>query len=247
MKRNARRKWVYKNYFEQIYSKHWKHACKEYGSEDGVDSIIEIMKGLQINNAYEIGIGTGYPIAEALERKGIQISGCDISERMVMQAKQAHSKMELQVYDIQTAKMDLEKKYDLVYCIRSSWYMKEFCHVIEKMISMAHDNGYVIFNIINKDIKENMKAIWCDKYGRIKTRLEGVLKVLFLNKDYIAPCPNFFYTKAEIEKVLKAQKVKWNVLCTEQLLNDKAEFDPKGQKLLFIVQKQSERSCKLSF
>lgn len=232
---------MYQNYFEQIYSKYWNHASKEYGLEDGVDSIIKIMKGLQINNAYEIGIGNGYPIADALERAGIQLSGCDISESMVMQAKQAHPKMELHVYDIQTAEMNLEKKYDLVYCIRSSWYMKEFCHVIEKMISMADDNGYVIFNIINRDNQENRKVIWQDRLGRAKMRIEGTLKVLLLNKDYVARCPNFLYTKAEIERVLKAHRVKWNVLCTEQLLDDKAEFDPKGQKLLFIVQKQSER------
>lgn len=44
---------MYNNYFEHVYSKFWTETSKKYGMEDGVDSIIEIMKQLHLGWAVE--------------------------------------------------------------------------------------------------------------------------------------------------------------------------------------------------
>ena len=106
------------------------------------------------------------------------------------------------------------------------------------MLQMTRSNGYVVFNIINGKNQENKKALARNRFQRIKGRIEGALKVLLFNRDYFASCPAFYYTQSEIERVLRILNVKWKVLSTNQLGDNVAEFDEKGQKLLFVIQKQ---------
>lgn len=231
---------MYKNYFEQVYSKFWTETSKKYGLEDGIDSIIEILKQLHVKTAFEVGIGTGWPIADSLLKSGIKMSGCDISESLITQAKKSYPDMDLfagTIWEVGINKRTASQ-YDMVYCIRSSWYMKEFLKVIEKMVQMTQNNGYVVFNIINRQNQKNRRALTKSRFYSVKGRIEGALKVLLLNRDYFASCPAFYYTQSEIESVLRTLNVKWKVLSTNQLYDSTAKFDGCGQKLLYIVQKQ---------
>lgn len=228
---------MYNNYFDQVYSKFWTKTSQAYGMEDGLDSIIDILKNLHGKSAFEIGIGTGWPIADMLEKSGLSLAGCDISSSLIMQARQSYPDMELYTGTIWDAGIDKELKWDIVYCIRSSWYMKDFLGVIEKMMQMTNENGYIVFNIINRRNKENKKALWKNRFSRIRGRIEGSIKVLLLNRDYFASCPAFYYTKSEVESVLRKENVEWQVLSTNQLTDSRKEFEEDGQKLLFIVRK----------
>lgn len=231
---------MYNNYFEHVYSKFWTETSKKYGMEDGVDSIIEILLQLHAKSVFEVGIGTGWPIADSLLKSGVKMSGCDISVSLIEQTKKAYPAMDLfagTIWDINKSTLK-NAKFDIVYCIRSSWYMKDFLRVIEKMLHMTRSKGYVVFNIINRENQENKTALARNRFQRIKGRIEGALKVILFNRDYFASCPAFYYTQSEIEGLLRTLNVKWKVLSTNQLSDKKAEFDKKGQKLLFVVQKQ---------
>ena len=232
---------MYNNYFEQIYSKFWTEHSKAYGMGDGLDSIIDILQNLHGKSAFEIGSGTGWPIADLLEKGGLKLAGCDISSSLIMQTKQAYPNMELYAGTIWDVDIDEKRKWDIVYCIRTSWQIKDFLLVIEKMLQMTNDNGYIVFNIINKSNKENKKALWKNRFSRVRGRIEGAIKVLLFNRDYFASCPGFFYTKAEVESVLRKENVEWQVLSTNQLMDSKKEFEEDGQKLLFIVRKLSNK------
>ena len=230
---------MYNNYFENVYSKFWTETSKAYGLEDGVDSIIEILQQLHGESAFEVGIGTGWPIADSLLKSGVKMSGCDISSSLVEQARKTYPDMDLftgTIWDINKSALR-NVKYDIVYCIRSSWYMQDFLRVIQKMLHMTRKNGYVVFNIINRQNQDNKKALAKNRFQRVKGRIEGALKVLLLNRDYFASCPAYYYTKSEIENLLRSINVKWKVLSTNQLFDREAKFDECGQKLLFIVQK----------
>ena len=230
---------MYNNYFENVYSKFWTETSKAYGLEDGVDSIIEILQQLHGESAFEVGIGTGWPIADSLLKSGVKMSGCDISSSLVEQTRKTYSDMDLftgTIWDINKSALR-NVKYDIVYCIRSSWYMQDFLRVIQKMLHMTRKNGYVVFNIINRQNQDNKKALAKNRFQRVKGRIEGALKVLLLNRDYFASCPAYYYTKSEIENLLRSINVKWKVLSTNQLFDREAKFDECGQKLLFIVQK----------
>lgn len=230
---------MYNNYFELRYSKFWTEKSKAYGMEDGLDSIIDILKNLHGKSAFEIGIGTGWPIADMLEKSGLKLAGCDISSSLIMKTKQSYPNMELYAGTIWDVDTDEERKWDIVYCIRSSWCIKDFLSVIEKMVQMTNENGYVVFNIINRSNKENKKALRKNRLSRVRGRIEGAIKVLLFNRDYFASCPAFYYTKSEVEDVLKKENVEWKVLSTNQLMDSKKEFEEDGQKLLFIVRKFS--------
>lgn len=143
---------MYNNYFEHVYSKFWTETSKAYGLEDGVDSIIEILQQLHGESAFEVGIGTGWPIADSLLKSGVKMSGCDISSSLVEQTRKTYPDMDLftgTIWDINKSALR-NVKYDIVYCIRSSWYMQDFLRVIQKMLHMTRKNGYVVFNIINR-------------------------------------------------------------------------------------------------
>ena len=86
---------MYNNYFEHVYSKFWTETSKKYGMEDGVDSIIEILLELHGKSAFEVGIGTGWPIADSLLKSGVKVSGCDISERLIAETQKTYPNMEL--------------------------------------------------------------------------------------------------------------------------------------------------------
>lgn len=77
------------------------------------------------------------------------MSECDISESLIKQTQETYPNMELFVGSIWAMGSRFSKKYDIVYCIRSSWYMKDFLRMVKTMLEMTKSNGYVVFNIIN--------------------------------------------------------------------------------------------------
>ncbi len=228
---------MYNTYFETRYSEFWKEQSKIYGKQEdeGLDKIIEMLRGLHAKTAFEIGIGTGWPIASELYEDGTVVSGCDVSESLIRLAQKNYPEMNLYVGDIWQVPFE-GKKYDLVYCIRSSWFMKDFLNVILKMLDIVNTGGTVVFNVLNGCNASNRKAKIKGSFVRFAVRVYGAIKVLFCNRDYIAPCPNFYFELAEIGKVLSNYGLEYDVYSVEQLLGN-GEFKESSQKLLFVVKK----------
>lgn len=228
---------MYNAYFETKYSEFWKKQSIVYGrqEDDGLDKIIEMLKNIHAKTAFEVGIGTGWPIASELYTDGTEVSGCDIAESLVRTAQGNYPEMKLYVGDIWSVPFE-KRKYDLVYCIRSSWCMKNFLNVTEKMLDITNEGGYVVFNILNSNNFSNKKAKVKSCFIRFAVRVYGAMKVLFCNRDYIAPCPNYYYNAKKINEVLKAHNVKCHIYSVNQLLG-KEQFMEKSQKLLFVIEK----------
>ena len=228
---------MYNTYFETTYSEFWKKQSQVYGKqeEDGLNKIIDILKGLRAKTAFEVGIGTGWPIASDLNDTGISISGCDVAESLIKVAQEKYPQMKLYVGDIWQVPFEKEK-YDLVYCIRSSWYMKDFLDVISKMLEIANNGGTVVFNILNSRNSLNRKARIKTWFIRMAVRVYGAMKVLFCNRDYIASCPSYYYDLEMVTDVLNKNKVQYQVYSTNQLLGEE-QFMEDSQKLLFVVKK----------
>lgn len=228
---------MYNAYFETKYSAFWKKQSKVYGKQedDGLDKIIEMLKKLHAKTAFEVGIGTGWPIASDLSDNGTAVSGCDVAESLIRTAREKYPQMKLYAGDIWQVPFE-GVKYDLVYCIRSSWYMKDFPDVIQKMLEITNDGGTVVFNVLNSANSINRKTKLKGTFIRFAVRVYGAMKVLFCNRDYIAPCPDYFYNLKMIESVLNKHHVRYNVYSINQLLGEK-QFSKDSQKLLFVVKK----------
>lgn len=231
---------MYNTYFETTYSEFWKKQSQVYGKQkdDGLDKIIEILKGLHAKTAFEVGIGTGWPIASDLNDIGTDISGCDVAESLIRAAQEKYPQMKLYVGDIWQVPFE-EEKYDLVYCIRSSWYMKDFLNVISKMLEVTNYGGTVVFNILNSRNPLNRKARIKSWFIRLAVRVYGAMKVLFCNRDYIASCPSCYYNIEIVKDVLNKHNVEYQVYSTNQLLGER-QFMENSQKLLFVVKKMKD-------
>lgn len=68
----------------EAYGSFWKEKVKEYGLQDGMDTIINILMDLDCNDYFELGIGTGWPIAKALIDAGKKVYGCDLSSQSLL-------------------------------------------------------------------------------------------------------------------------------------------------------------------
>lgn len=228
---------MYHTYFETTYSELWKRQSKVYGKQedDGLDKIIEMLKELHAETAFEVGIGTGWPIASDLNDDGTSVSGCDVAESLIRVAQEKYPQMQLFVGDIWQVPFE-EEKYNLVYCIRSSWYMKDFLNVISKMLKITDNGGTVVFNVLNSRNPLNKKAKIKSMFIRLAVRVYGAVKVLFCNRDYVASCPNYYYSLEQIRNILNKYNVKYEVYSINQLLGEEP-FIEDSQKLLFIVKK----------
>ncbi len=227
----------------EAYSDFWKKKVKEYGLGDGLSAIIDILKKLDCNDYFELGIGTGWPIANSLLDEHKNVYGCDISSNSVLEAVNDYPQLFGKVYagSIEEYSKLNKPQFDCVYCIRSSWYMKDFPRTeLMSMLKMTKPGGYLVFNIINSQssqIKSSVKTIINRAINIFIHRCICALKVLILDEDYSGQMKLYFYTDNEIRENLRGTEI--TAVSLNQLEDgmDK-EFDPNSQKILYIARKQ---------
>lgn len=135
-----------KQYFINTYADFWKKQVRKYGIGTYEKKIIEILQSRKAETAFEVGIGTGWPIAAALYNNGVEISGCDPAPKLIMEARGNYPNMKLYSGELKRS----TEQYDLVYCIRVSWYINNFLETIIEMLNMCKKGGYVVFDIQNR-------------------------------------------------------------------------------------------------
>ena len=76
-----------KKYYKEIYSKFWVNQTKKYGYSTYEQNIVRLVSKSTPKKVFEVGIGTGWPIGNALKESGIEVDGCDIAESSVVLAQ----------------------------------------------------------------------------------------------------------------------------------------------------------------
>lgn len=82
----------------------------------------------------------------------------------------------------------------MVYCVRTSWNIPNFKEVLDQMISMMNEDGYLIFDIMDRNSLYFLKMSW----DKLKTNL---CKVIGLERE--GERKLFFYSKRKIDKLLQ--------------------------------------------
>ena len=111
-----------KDHIKNVYSKYWIKASTDiYGFgkyEQGIVNLIYSLKqNLRGNKILESCIGTGYPFAAELSKRGFDVYGVDLSESLIKECRRK--------YGISSIVADGEKLpfrngcFDLTYCILS--------------------------------------------------------------------------------------------------------------------------------
>ncbi len=156
-------------YYKTVYDKFWKNQTKRYGYGVYERNLVRLIAHSLPKKVFEVGIGTGWPIGAALKKKGIKVDGCDIAEGSVVLAqKELENTDGIWAGDVMDYKGENEV-YDVVYCVRASWYIPNFYKVVKKMISMTRPNGYIVFDVMDKYSKhclEIQKQALKEKYFR---------------------------------------------------------------------------------
>jgi len=147
-------------YYKTIYSKFWAEQTKKYGYAPYEQNLVRLIEKSSPQRVFEVGIGTGWPIGAALKKKGIEIDWCDIAENSVALAKkELDNENGIWIGDVLEYRGDKEC-YDVVYCVRASWYIPCFYRTIKKMISMTKTGGYIIFDVMDRNSLYCRKQRW---------------------------------------------------------------------------------------
>lgn len=162
-------------YFKDVYSKIWVYQTKNYGYEEYVQRVVQMIGQSSPQRVFEVGIGTGWPIGVALKEKGIMVDGCDVADNLVAAAqKELGNPDGIWCGEVSEYRGDI--LYDVTYCVRTSWCIPNFYFTLKKMISMTKLGGYVIFDVMDKN------SPYCLKHGMTGMR-ERYYKFLGINVD----------------------------------------------------------------
>lgn len=188
-----------KDYFNTVYDKFWEKQTKVYGITKYEKYIIHEIIRRKPKKVFEVGIGNGWPIGVALHRKNIKVCGCDVSKRLVESArKNLHCQEEVWVGELKSNSGN--EKYDVTYCVRTSWYIPDFFQVLDKMISMMEEQGCVIFDIMEKSSLYFIKLSW----DQLKTKMFNLIGVNIVGERKL-----YFYSRKKIERLLRKKGIQF--------------------------------------
>lgn len=145
-------------YYKTVYSKYWKDQTKKYGYAPYEQNLVRLIMQSAPKRVFEVGIGTGWPIGTALKEKGVAVDGCDIAESSVSLAQEELGNEE-GIWTGTVMEYSGENEiYDVVYCVRASWYISNFYCTVKKMASMTKPGGYIIFDVMDKN------SLYCRRF-----------------------------------------------------------------------------------
>lgn len=156
--------------------------------------IVDFAKNLKPNMCVlDIGCGTGYPISSYLSSQGFQVTGIDISEEMIKQAKQLGlPNANFLVENI--LNFNSEEKYDAIIAFDSIWHVEhdkqeEVYRIISSLIAPG---GVFLFTHGKKD-GEFISTWWGESFYHSALDLEKVhellkrngFEILYSIEDYV--------------------------------------------------------------
>ncbi len=170
------------------YAKFWVEQVNKYGLDEYCKGLIELILSKNPSKVYELAIGTGWPFAISLSEKNVSVSGSDISELLVKEIKSKYPAIDAVVQSYEDVLPNPEKQYDLVYCLRSTWYFPNIYKAFDAMFMLVKNNGYVVFDIMNKDSDYIKSMIKTHRLMFPLTMVKNLTKMVlntFFRKDYL--------------------------------------------------------------
>ena len=233
------KKWV------NSYPAYWSRAAKKYGLDDYCQRLIDIITSYQPRTVFELAIGNGYPLADGLEKRSIAVAGLDISPLLIQELNESNPNIHATAGCFEEYIVDEAKKYDLVYCLRSSWYFENFLNAVEFMIAMTKPGGHIIFDIMNADSIHNKSMVRKKNllflYTAIKNTIKTLLNMLSGSQKYMTDSifgiREIMRSRCEIESFLNNSGLSYKALTLGDVLEQSGqELQSSGdQKIIYIV------------
>ncbi len=216
-------------YFEKVYASFWHNQVKKYGFTQHEDFALRKMLKNKPKTAFEVGIGTGWPMAVTLYKENnVQMSGCDISKSLIEEARENLGDTELYVGEL--FDLDIKKKFDLVYCFRTSWYIKDFYKMLLQMSDMTNEGGMILFDIFDQFSLQYIKHL----FHRVYNRIIWAGGFIFGRNIIKQPDDNYFNIN-KIKTILKEFDIE--VYRQHEVLNVKKRINQ--AKVMFVCTKKN--------
>ena len=234
-----------------MYSKEFCNIYNEYGWDYFSITIGDaILKYFQNNNKVikshlDLGCGVG-TLCDFLYNKGINSTGLDISNDMINLCKKKYNNINFIVSDM-TEYISLEK-YDLMTltCDVINHILEEnkLENLFSNIYNMLNDNGYLIFDIYNKEQLTLNNDIISNREDDIKVHYYITEKKSLINTNVkVLKKDNLVHKYDVLEKLydidfIKKLLIKYNfqiIQSDSKILNEKQRFEDK----IYIICKKS--------
>ena len=140
-----------KDFMRSVYPAYWMRARdKIYGFMTYDRQLCDYLSAELAGGGkvLEVAVGTGYPIADNLQKAGHEVHGVDISPDLVRRCRELNPAIQAKVGDAE----DLEYAdgaFDVTYCVHSSWYFPDLPQAIREMVRVTRPGGTVLLDIQN--------------------------------------------------------------------------------------------------
>ncbi len=212
-------------YFNEIYNKFWENQTKKYGFAPYEQNLVKLISRSLPEKVFEVGIGTGWPIGTALNERGIIVDGCDLAESSVALAKKELGN-ESGIWTGDVLSYEGQAQYDVVYCVRVSWYIPDFYATVKKMITMTKPGGTIVFDVMDKNSLCCMKIRW-------HLLIESYYRFLGINLDEVYGA--HFINLNKMKSFLKKNRLSYQFWGEREITGSKDKFNT--PKVVFVCRK----------
>jgi len=231
-----------------VYPRYWSKRAHEYGIDPYVTGLFALIRSVQPADTFELAIGNGYPFAAGLTEGGIAVTGCDISELLVQECAQLAPRATAYAggYDDPAVLAAVAgRRFDVVYCFRSTWYFPDIEQAIRFMRQLAKPGGRVMFDIINSDARSNQDMLRAKRRSFPVTMAKNVIKTIVnavrpgaYMLDQVFGIREIMHSPAEIEGIIRAQGLRFDRLTRGEIERGRgaAPTGDSDQKLIYLVQ-----------
>jgi len=149
-----------KKYMKEVYPKYWITAREKiYGFSEYDKNLCRFISERVPagEKLLEVAIGTGYPIADFLQKSGYSICGIDISSNLIQKCRHINPDITCTVADVEHLPF-ADGHFDCTYCFHSTWYFPRLTKAIEEMLRVTRSPGLVIFDLQNRNAKTIAEA-----------------------------------------------------------------------------------------
>lgn len=208
------------NNVKESYNRICKEWCEFRKSTPVNRCIADFADGLKPDSkVLDIGCGSGYPISSYLSRRGFDVTGIDISERMIEQARQLGLP---NTFFLMEDILDFKpgKRYDAAIAFDSLWHVRhEMQERIYRIVSsLLVPGGLFLFTHGKKD-GEIISEMWGEQFYHSALDVEKVHELLRLyGFDILSSIEDYSEeTTGDRELLIIAQKKEY-VLETDRLV-----------------------------
>lgn len=142
-----------KQFMRDVYANYWLTARdKKYGFLNYDKQLCSFLaRSVEPGGTMlEVAIGTGYPVADFLQKAGYTIHGIDISPALVERCRELNPRIHARVGDAENLDFAAER-FDATYCFHSSWYFPNLTRVLDEMVRVTRPGGLIMIDIQNRD------------------------------------------------------------------------------------------------